>query len=287
MTDTLIQSNLKQGINRRHIFWKGSNLFFFVLSEGTQTGAQGLSAVMEHLWDIHTHVLPGIDDGAEDWDMALAMLKQSRDAGVSHVIATPHFLPWKENASPQKIRELCEEAMRRCRSELGLEMQIYPGNELYYHTDILKDLAEGRASTLAGSRYVLVEFAEDVRFPELLHAAMQFQRSPYRLIAAHAERYAALRRREDLERFLETGAQMQSNVYEMQAGLFDTNKKWLKKRYAAGEIRYAASDMHNLKRRPPVTAEALAWFEKHLDAGYVQALFSDNPERIPRTEHTE
>ena len=139
---------------------------------------------MKHLWDIHTHVLPGIDDGAKNWDMALAMLKSSRDAGVSHVIATPHFLPWKENVSPQKIRELCEEAMQRCR-EAGIEMQVYPGNELYYYADILKDLAEGRASTLAGSRYALVEFAEDIRFSELLHAAMQFKRSPYRLIAAH------------------------------------------------------------------------------------------------------
>ena len=47
--------------------------------------------------DIHTHILPGIDDGAADWKMSLGMVKASWKAGVRTIIATPHFLPWKED----------------------------------------------------------------------------------------------------------------------------------------------------------------------------------------------
>lgn len=60
--------------------------------------------------DIHTHVLPGIDDGARDWDMALEMLKRSRDNGVRAVIATPHFVPWEGQIPPARIRQMCREA---------------------------------------------------------------------------------------------------------------------------------------------------------------------------------
>ena len=63
--------------------------------------------------DIHTHVLPGIDDGAENWDMSMEMLKIAWDSGVRRVIATPHFLPWKSQISPEKIRHMCREAQER------------------------------------------------------------------------------------------------------------------------------------------------------------------------------
>ena len=215
--------------------------------------------------------------------MTLDMLKASHDAGVCAVIATPHFLPWQKNVSTDTVRALCAEAMQRCCKELGFDMRILPGNELFYHIEILKDLAEGRACTLAGSRYVLVEFAEDAPLSEILGAAERFRRSPWRLIAAHAERYTALRSKDTLEKFLDTGAELQSNIAEMQGGFFDSNKNWLKKRYAAQEIRYVASDMHNMSQRPPISAASLRWFGKNLDEEYRDRLFHGNPEKILRS----
>ena len=62
----------------------------------------------EGIWDIHSHCLPGIDDGAKDWDTAMQMLRASWDSGVRTVIATPHYLPWRTPLPPDHIRELCE-----------------------------------------------------------------------------------------------------------------------------------------------------------------------------------
>ena len=55
--------------------------------------------------DIHTHVLPGVDDGAKDWDACLAMLLKSAKQGVSAVIATPHYLPWKQMVSTDELQK--------------------------------------------------------------------------------------------------------------------------------------------------------------------------------------
>ncbi|MDO4418704.1 MAG: hypothetical protein Q4C02_10565, partial [Eubacteriales bacterium] len=147
------------------------------------------------IWDIHSHCLPGIDDGAKDWEMSLRMLQASWDSGVRTVIATPHYLPWRSHPlGADLVRDLCTEAEDRCRRELGIRLRILPGEELYFHNSIVEDLREGRALTLAGTRTVLVEFSERVPWTELSAGLIQLCRSGYRPILAHAERYGCLRK---------------------------------------------------------------------------------------------
>lgn len=237
---------------------------------------------MTGFWDIHAHVLPGIDDGAKDWDMSMNMIQKSFDAGVRHIIATPHYLPWqKHNAAKKDIGLLCAEANRRIQKELGEDIEILPGQEIYYHVDILKDLAEGKAQPLAGGKHVLVEFAENIPFSEMMAAAGKFRRSPFRVVAAHFERYEALRKQENLEQFLQAGVLLQSNIGEMKKGLFDSGKRFLQKAYAAGLVSFTASDMHNLSSRPPISEESLKWFRNRLDPAYMEDLFCTNPEKLP------
>ena len=95
---------------------------------------------MKGIIDVHTHILPGIDDGAKNWDVCLDMINQSWGFGVRKIIATPHYLPWKKRISCEKIRSLCQEAEERFQQEWGRTMKIYPGSELYYHTDLLDKL---------------------------------------------------------------------------------------------------------------------------------------------------
>ena len=115
----------------------------------------------ETICDIHCHILPGIDDGSRNWDMTLQMVQQSWDAGVRTMIATPHYLPWHERLKGETVLSLVEEARQKVASELGVEMTILAGEELYYHSGLMEELQQGKALTMAGSRYILLEFAED------------------------------------------------------------------------------------------------------------------------------
>ena len=119
----------------------------------------------ETICDIHCHILPGIDDGSRNWDMTLQMVQQSWDAGVRTMIATPHYLPWHERLKGETVLSLVEEARQKVASELGVEMTILAGEELYYHSGLMEELQQGKALTMAGSRYILLEFAEDDEDP--------------------------------------------------------------------------------------------------------------------------
>lgn len=230
----------------------------------------------ENIWDIHNHILPGIDDGSRNWDMTLQMIQQSWDAGVRTMIATPHYLPWRPRLEKETVLGLVEEARRKVSSELGIEMKILPGEELYYHSGLLTDLEQGKALTMAGSHYVLVEFDENTPYNEIRLAVEKFRRSPWKPIIAHVERYSALRKEDNLNEVLSMGAKLQSNAEEMQRGLFDKTKRWLSKRYRAQEISCIGSDAHDPVKRPPLSDKSLKWFRDHLDAEYRIALFECN-----------
>ncbi len=113
--------------------------------------------------DLHTHILPGLDDGARTMDDALDMAQTAVDSGVRIVVATPH--------SPQESRlhgaaSLVEARVRELQYRLRLEnipLRVLPGMEIMASEHTPQLLAEGRLLPLCGTRYVLVEFdfAED------------------------------------------------------------------------------------------------------------------------------
>ncbi|MBQ2921552.1 MAG: protein tyrosine phosphatase [Tyzzerella sp.] len=230
--------------------------------------------------DMHTHVLPGVDHGAVDWDMSLQMLVKSAECGVEAVIATPHYLPWKEGVTAEVICELCEEAKERLQKEYGISMDIYPGNEIYYSSETVELLKTGKVLTLAGTQYVLIEFQQEVPYQMLCKAARDLRFHGYIPIFAHIERYFCVDNIEKLIELKEMGALLQVNVGAFQGGLFDAKsrkvKKWLKK----GIIDFVASDMHDMKERPPMSNDRLEWFQKKLELQYQDKLLYGNAQDI-------
>ena len=230
--------------------------------------------------DIHTHVLPGIDDGAKDWDTCLAMLKRSVDGGVKAVIATPHYLPWKKNSSPQEIEALCAEAKKKLLEKHGISMDIYCGNEIYYTMDAIQNLRDGKILTLAKSNYVLVEFEPRTSYQLICRAVKEFRDAGYIPIIAHMERYECLRQSEKMCEIRSMGALLQMNVEAFQGGLFDGESRRAKKCLTAEQIDFLASDMHSLRRRTPIAEEELQWVVKKLKPKYQKELLYRNAERI-------
>lgn len=230
--------------------------------------------------DIHAHVLPGVDHGAKDWDMSLKMLAKSAKNGVKTVIATPHYLPWKEGVTVDVIRGLCKEAEKRLQKEYGISMDIYPGHEIYYSTELVELLKTGKVLTLAGSRYVLVEFEPEVSYQTLCKAARDLRYNRYIPIFAHIERYLCLHQGNRLVELKDMGALLQINVNSTQGGLFDARsrktKQWLKE----GIIDFVASDMHDLEERSPMSNDKLQWIEKKLDSQYQDKLLCSNAQKI-------
>ncbi len=230
--------------------------------------------------DIHTHILPGIDDGAQDWDTCLEMLRRSAECGVKAVIATPHYLPWRKNRSPKEIEELCLQAKKKLLEKHGITMDIYSGNEIYYTVDVIRKLKEEKMLTLGRSRYVLVEFGCETSYQVIYRAVKDFREAGYIPIVAHVERYDCLRNPERLQQMREVGALLQMNVEALKGGLFSNRSRWAKKRLMQGQIDFLASDMHDLSERTPMLEKELHWVLKKLKLEYQKELLYINAKKV-------
>ena len=234
-----------------------------------------MSGRME-IFDIHAHILPGIDDGAVNWDMSMEMLKTAWDSGVRKVIATPHFLPWERQIPPNEIRHMCREAQERFSERFDLNMKIYPGEELYYHSELLDDLESGKAMTMNGTDCALVEFGVMVLYGDLLRAVQKMQRAGYTFILAHYERYKALRDEGHIEELLDRGVLLQSNLEALEGGIFDPEVRRIKRHYKKDYISFAASDMHDISSRPPIQSSSVKKLTKSLGQAEAKRVLNDN-----------
>lgn len=232
-----------------------------------------------NICDIHTHLLPGIDDGSDSWEETMEMVRTAYVGGVRMIIATPHFLPWEKEHNTMKVRPLCEELSRRIQAVQDIQMEVYPGQELYYYGGLVDDLDSGRALALGSTRNVLIEFSEDVSFDAMQKAVIRLTRSGYRPVIAHFERFGCLREKGRVAQIRELGAGIQSNIHAVQ---LRENRFWLKRQYRARSVDYIGSDMHNTESRPPIILEDLVWYGRHLPQEYLRQVMSENGRKLLR-----
>lgn len=215
---------------------------------------------MSGIVDIHVHILPGVDDGAADWDEARWMLQCAYEQGIRSLIATPHY---SRRQDVERLRQLAgrldDEAKR-----IDPDFQIYLGQEILYFDSLVERLKEGHALTMAGSRHVLVEFMPEVPYKKLYQAVRTVLMAGYYPIIAHVERYRALREEGQMEELAETGCRMQMNYRSLQGGIFDQNARWCRRQVQAGRIAFLGTDAHHRDHRTPEIAKSLQWLESHV-----------------------
>lgn len=225
-------------------------------------------------YDIHTHILYGVDHGAADLDMSIDMLKKEVEEGISTVILTPHYFPGTANKESliQFYNELQQEI-----DKTKLPIDIYLGNELLYSTKALEDLIEGKVCTLCGTSYVLTEFHSGDSYEYIRNGLNEIITAGYRPILAHVERYMALRKKEKVRELIHMGVliQVNSNSYFKK----DT-KKYVLDLTRNDMVHFLASDCHNMTDRPPGTEKARCLLKKELTEDQYEILCKKNPEDL-------
>ena len=148
--------------------------------------------------DMHCHILPGLDDGAETMDETLSTLRTAWAQGITRMIVTPHFHPQRYVVTASQIRQSLE-AVRLAMKEAGIELELFAGQECYYYSGLVDQLDSGNALTMCDTRFVLVEFDPGCQFSYLLSGLQSLRHSGYIPIVAHFERYECLYREDHLE----------------------------------------------------------------------------------------
>ena len=229
---------------------------------------------MMKLCDLHTHVLPGVDDGAPTMEYALQMLRNAAASDVQLLAATPHYLAPYDNALKLKDRFL---QLKRAAQEIPVQLVL--GAEVRVDAKLPIQLRQGAIPTINGSRYLLTEFPPDTdSFTETLQAILA---QGYIPLLAHPERYDAVCRAPQLVAvWLDMGCHLQLTGGSI-LGQYGKNAA----RTAAFLLQQdfvacIASDAHGLHRRSNFLLDVYDHLTVHYSKQYAQCLLYDNPMRI-------
>lgn len=235
--------------------------------------------------DIHSHLLPGIDDGAQDLEMSMEMFRIAAENGIGQMILTPHNKPMHKNAGPARIEGMTRQ-LQECLKKEGIGIQLYAGSELYYRSDVLEELDGGKALTMAGSGYVLTEFGPGDDYEYIRGGIYRIMAGGYRPILAHVERYGSVcgepGRVGDL---VAMGCYIQVNAGSIM-GQYGLRTKTLARRLLKQRlVHFVATDAHNAGKRSPAIYECARYIEKKYGQEYAKRLLTDNPMRVINDEY--
>lgn len=232
--------------------------------------------------DLHTHILPGLDDGAQSVDDAIELAEIALESGVRTVVATPHSNQkgrFENYDTPQlrTVYKLLREELKRER----LQLQLLFGMEIFASDDLKQKVIDGRLIGLNGTDRYLVEFALDSdpgwigdRLEDLLDAG----KTP---LIAHPERYACV---QDYPAFvyewLQMGCLCQSNRGSIFGKFGRSAQRAVRELLENGLVTCVASDAHSPCMRTTFMRDAWEYLEDTYGERTARRLLIENPEAI-------
>ena len=197
--------------------------------------------------DIHTHVIPNVDDGSPNLETSIAMIKHEIAIGVDTIYCTPHHIYHRYEKSVEEIKKnflLLKEAVEK----ENLPVTLYLGQEICYshREDIISMLEKGELLTLNNTKRVLLEFSFTREPEDISDVIYNFGVHGYEIIIAHVERYEWMTI-DKVKALRNEGAliQINSNSY---LGLSSwKEKRMTRKLIKLNLVDFVASDTHSFR----------------------------------------
>lgn len=236
--------------------------------------------------DIHTHILPGMDDGAQDLYDTLEMVRLAADSGVTAMVATPHCnIPGIfENYFNDDYIETIQKVRDAVHRE-QLPVNILPGMEAFGTPDLPDLLENGQIMTINQSRYLLIEFAFDEDPVLVEYIVDKVHRMKIIPVIAHAERYKFVQRHPDrVYRWRKKGYPIQINKGSFQGRFGRSAAETAHLLLEHNLVSVVASDAHSPHMRTPYMANVYEELLMYYPENYIDMLFKENPRRICQNE---
>lgn len=232
--------------------------------------------------DIHSHILPGFDDGADTMIEALAMARLAVSGGTKAMVVTPHCnIPYMyDNFSGERLKESFN-GFKKALAASDISLRVYLGAEVFVTDGVTELLRKGRLNTLNGGRYMLVEFSFDETpeyMDEMLGRIMAEGVIP---VVAHPERYyATFDYPEIIYNWIRMGCRIQVNKGSL-LGRFGREVEVVSRVLLGHRLVHCiASDAHASWRRTPYLADVKEYVTDLYNSEYADVLLKYNPHRI-------
>ena len=232
--------------------------------------------------DFHSHILPGIDDGAKNLEQSIAMVNEAKKVGFTKIISTSHYMENYYECNEKNRKELLEQVQKNVN---GIELCL--GNEIYITNNLIELLQNGQASSINGTKYVLFEFplinTRPMNDKEVIYRLVE---NGYIPIIAHPERYPFIQENPDyLYELEEMGALFQAN-YGSIIGMYGLKaKKTLKILLKNNLISFFGSDAHRPEQVYNKMPKIIKKLKKIISNEEFEEFTEINPERVLKNEN--
>ena len=231
--------------------------------------------------DLHSHFLPGVDDGASDMDMCLAMLRQAQDAGITHLLATPHVNEHSTTDAIEKIHNTFQKVQQKS-NDSGFTIQLQLAAEVRFDSQILTWSVNDWVLAGGNKKYLIFELPIQGLPLNLEEIIFKLGLKHITPILAHPERNTYIQRNPGrLTKWIELGCLMQMNAGSITghfgSGIADLSWHLMRN----NNIHFVCSDAHDTKKRKyDQFRRAYDRVAQKINTKYADYLFRVNPQKI-------
>ncbi len=230
--------------------------------------------------DLHSHILPGIDDGAKDLEMSLAMGRLAVEDGTTHIACTPHFMSGVYDNSVPVITKIISE-LEAAFLDHDIDLNLIRGGDIHIAPDIAHRLANDTLPTLGASNYFLFEPPHHVLPPGIVALCKGIMDAGFMPVLTHPERLTWIEKHYDVICQLdELGVVVQLTASSVVGSFGKRALYWSERMLDEGRVDIIASDAHNIRSRPPGLSRARDVLATRFDDQVAMMMVKDNPQCI-------
>jgi protein-tyrosine phosphatase len=237
--------------------------------------------------DLHTHILPGVDDGATDMSQSLKLLRMAWEDGTRTVVLTPHYRGKYKSHTPDDLRQEFSWLQEMARQELP-GMRLYLGQEISYELDAPEAMHKGRVLTMNDSQYVLLEFKTNSLRSQIITGVNETINHGFTPIVAHVERYDISRKDPSLvDELFGMGALLQLNADSVMGANGFGVKIFCHRLLKKEKVHFIASDAHDAHYCAPLLRDCFLRVYKKYGKEYAVRLFHENAKAVIENRNIE
>lgn len=234
--------------------------------------------------DIHSHIIPNVDDGARSVKETFNILKEAQEAGFTDVILTSHFLLNYYETNAQELifwKEKLQEVLKK----QGTKINLHSGMEIYITNQMEELLENKKILTLANSRYMLIELPLATNVKYFDYVVYYLEAKGIKPIIAHPERYKCVQKDPDIvEEYIEKGCLIQCN-YGSIVNLYGREaEKTIKTLLKKNQVHFLGSDVHRENGTYLIILDAIKKIRKIIGENKINELTTINPKKILQNE---